>query len=749
MWRRSRSEGLAEYRGMADQGNVADPDNERVAAPPARTELPMSEKDRMKLLIAKCYEDGIIPEKFCHGEWIVEGGVRLFKVNPRLDTLVTAWLKERTVTVIFQGEARDLPLRIKEDLIRAYENGWYRERVFDHSIKRGRIHGEGPNVLSYVAKASEVARWMIVKGEDKVVIRGIEYAMVFKPWMTKAELEERRRAEDATKFWVMALRVPLRVMFHVESMMALFRWMEAWSLEDVFRTMNPVSPGYTWFGTASPAAGVKRRLDYFLVSDHLAKAVLSSHEETESLSDHKPVFIVVRTSEDLARGPGCFRLNKLVLEEEGIKEWTELFLEQWKQATELFDSKADWMDAGLRIISQRLDTYSRIATDDLPISADAKTGNYGMRWIQRGVATVADLWDYLSNSSVSDDQLKEKLGQLPYLEARLLELRNSIPVDWVTLMGPEGVKPVDSWYAEKQCGTTIFYRLQEWFDDGLGKCWLEEYRSLLPNLPEIVLSGISWRYGLNGLEEIRVHRLPPRSLGEPDVLVVVAEAVSLREMKIDPDTWGWQLDNEPIWGLSNLSSTLVLTIRSKLPHASEIIADRWQRQCPEIQPPSDKELSALWSQLKVVPSQKLASLAWLQSHLAVPTAKWLQDRQIEVNTQCDRCLNATESMQHLWWEWTRCVLAAEFITYAINIINLLQPPPSVPKGVAVHFLIVHILITQIFILFCAQGRYQDCMMPHYDERPDVFLTHVDSMSFVRTVLMGWSMLAVLLNAVLK
>ncbi|GBG75181.1 hypothetical protein CBR_g19694 [Chara braunii] len=179
---------------------------------------PISEEDRMKMLIAKCFEDGLIPEKFCHGEWIVEGGIRLFKVNPGLDAMVTAWLKERTVIVIFQGEARDLPLRIREDWVRAYENGWYKEKAFDRSFRRGKIHGEGPNVLSYVVKRREVARWMIAKGEDKVEIRGIEYAMVFKPWMTKAELEERRRVEDATKFWVMALRLPLRVMFHIESM---------------------------------------------------------------------------------------------------------------------------------------------------------------------------------------------------------------------------------------------------------------------------------------------------------------------------------------------------------------------------------------------------------------------------------------------------------------------------------------------------------------------------------------------------
>ncbi|GBG64619.1 hypothetical protein CBR_g45675 [Chara braunii] len=90
--------------------------------------------------------------------------------------------------------------------------------MFDRSVKRGRIHGEGPNVLSYAAKSRDVARWMIAKGGDKVEIRRIEYGMAFEAWITKAELEERRRLEDESKFWVTALRVPQRVMFHVESM---------------------------------------------------------------------------------------------------------------------------------------------------------------------------------------------------------------------------------------------------------------------------------------------------------------------------------------------------------------------------------------------------------------------------------------------------------------------------------------------------------------------------------------------------
>ncbi|GBG77680.1 hypothetical protein CBR_g24126 [Chara braunii] len=43
----------------------------------------------------------------------------------------------------------------------------------------------------------------------------VEYKMLFKPRMTRVELDKRRRQEEETKFWVIALRVPLPAVFHV------------------------------------------------------------------------------------------------------------------------------------------------------------------------------------------------------------------------------------------------------------------------------------------------------------------------------------------------------------------------------------------------------------------------------------------------------------------------------------------------------------------------------------------------------
>ncbi|GBG87345.1 hypothetical protein CBR_g45405 [Chara braunii] len=187
-------------------------------SPPRDRDVGLAEEMRVKLLIAKCFEDGITPENLCHGEFVMENGVKIFKVDENVGRLTTTWLKERVVTVIFQGAARDLPLKVRENL-RAYENGWTRQRIFDRTVRRGRTHGEGPNIISYIAMTTEIAQWMVAKAEDKVVVGGVEYAMLFKPWMTRKELEDRRRVDEETKFWVIALRVPIRAAFHIHDML--------------------------------------------------------------------------------------------------------------------------------------------------------------------------------------------------------------------------------------------------------------------------------------------------------------------------------------------------------------------------------------------------------------------------------------------------------------------------------------------------------------------------------------------------
>ncbi|GBG67013.1 hypothetical protein CBR_g78791 [Chara braunii] len=141
----------------------------------------------------------------------------------------------------------------------------------------------------------------------------------------------------------------------------LLLWMEKWGLRDVFREMHPVDPGYTWFGTAPQTAHVRRRLDFFLVSGAVADNVQTVGEQSASMSDHKPIRLEIQSGEVSSRGPGCFRLNTQLLEDQGIKSWVQSFWSDWEDAKGEFESMAKWVDAGLRIISSKMQSFSMIA----------------------------------------------------------------------------------------------------------------------------------------------------------------------------------------------------------------------------------------------------------------------------------------------------------------------------------------------------------------------------------------------------
>ncbi|GBG83030.1 hypothetical protein CBR_g36648 [Chara braunii] len=174
-------------------------------------------EDRARRSIGQYYDEGVVQLVENVGEVVEDERGKRFKVNESYDAIKERWLKERTVIFIFQDEARDLTRSVKEDLIRAHEDGWMSRRLSDPSIRRGRIKFEGPNVISYVAKAIEVSTWLIQKATIKLGLRGKEYSVLVRPWMTKPELKELKLREAETNFWIVALRVPLDAMCYLPS----------------------------------------------------------------------------------------------------------------------------------------------------------------------------------------------------------------------------------------------------------------------------------------------------------------------------------------------------------------------------------------------------------------------------------------------------------------------------------------------------------------------------------------------------
>ncbi|GBG60931.1 hypothetical protein CBR_g16053 [Chara braunii] len=174
--------------------------------------------ERIIELVRLCYTEGIIPPDIDPGEMTMDGRVARFKVNVAIDRAKVNWLKQHTVTIIFKEGAKFLPKKIKEDIVRAYED----ERVHDDNLEvdtfhRGRVKIESPNVVSYVAKNPIIALWMVSKGHNSLTMGASECKLEFKPWLTKAQLAEQRRIEDHLTFWVIAVQVPLEAMLCLEA----------------------------------------------------------------------------------------------------------------------------------------------------------------------------------------------------------------------------------------------------------------------------------------------------------------------------------------------------------------------------------------------------------------------------------------------------------------------------------------------------------------------------------------------------
>ncbi|GBG77670.1 hypothetical protein CBR_g24116 [Chara braunii] len=190
----------------------------RAASEQARNPLTTEEAhDRVRASVTRCYDEGVCPDDLHVGEVVEDAKGKRFVVNEMVNEVKEQFLKERTIIVIFQGEARNLARSVKEDLMRAFEDGWTVRRLFHPEARRGRVKFEGPNVASYVAKAKEIADWLLQQGEMKIKLEQKDYLMLFKPRLSKQELQDAHIQEVETKFWITALRVPLEAYYYLKS----------------------------------------------------------------------------------------------------------------------------------------------------------------------------------------------------------------------------------------------------------------------------------------------------------------------------------------------------------------------------------------------------------------------------------------------------------------------------------------------------------------------------------------------------
>ena len=112
-------------------------------------------------------------------------------------------------------------------------------------------------------------------------------------------------------------------------------------LHDIWRIKNPTLRSFTWSQT-EPL--IFSRLDYWLISNFLSDCVTNVDIIPAIKTDHSAILIEFQSTDDMARGPGIWKLNCSLLSDDGYVEEMNHLIPIWVQegVTDLSDFRSIW-----------------------------------------------------------------------------------------------------------------------------------------------------------------------------------------------------------------------------------------------------------------------------------------------------------------------------------------------------------------------------------------------------------------------
>ena len=93
--------------------------------------------------------------------------------------------------------------------------------------------------------------------------------------------------------------------------------MEELNLTDVYGELHPKSESFTYI---SKSLNLKSRIDYFLIPRSLFCNVRQAEIRILTAPDHNAIFLSIRFKSEFNRGPGLWKFNNTLLEDNNHKE---------------------------------------------------------------------------------------------------------------------------------------------------------------------------------------------------------------------------------------------------------------------------------------------------------------------------------------------------------------------------------------------------------------------------------------------
>ena len=129
--------------------------------------------------------------------------------------------------------------------------------------------------------------------------------------------------------------------FKQKSVAKLIEIIETFNLCDIWRIRNPKTKRFT-FRQQHCSGFIQRRLDYIFISNSLQESVLNTEVLPAFLSDHSPVFISYNEMRNIPTGPGFWKFNSSLLNNETFKINLRDFIKNTKSKLNFNDTQLNW-----------------------------------------------------------------------------------------------------------------------------------------------------------------------------------------------------------------------------------------------------------------------------------------------------------------------------------------------------------------------------------------------------------------------
>ena len=200
--------------------------------------------------------------------------------------------------------------------------------------------------------------------------------------------------------------------------------MDELNLIDIYRQIHPTTKSFSY---ESKPLNLKSRIDFFVISRSISSCVKSVHIRASIAPDHKSVFLNIEVKSEFMRGPGLWKFNNTLLEDENYKVLIEFYYPQiLTKYPEVVDKQLLWELIKMELRAKTI-KYS-------------KQKRYSLRQKEEALQNeLRELDHKICNSDTFDEEILEKY------EAAKQELKHIHEVRGREAMFRSRMKMVRAW----------------------------------------------------------------------------------------------------------------------------------------------------------------------------------------------------------------------------------------------------------------------------------------------------------------